>query len=225
MTEAHSNSFFKPLGVDELSRKVLRAVFNHMAYKARGYDVERHCRARFYQRKITNPRNDDDLRVPNQVDGTSTWCLCESEAEDDSTFTRSAHRARRLPSMSALRSSASNVDVRLERKLCYEFDKTVAGHSVLVIEPYTPTPIGANSGEQVQRTHDESSNELDQLRQQMNRLDLIDSVDKRLRKVEYNLPRLDSQVDLLTKMQLAGMTSHPQAQAPSGPREKDYDMT
>ena len=74
--------------------------------------------------------------------------------------------------MSALRSSASNVDVRLERKLCYEFDKvkekgqlsllyrtqyakpvagptttvstvqTVAGHSVLVIEPYTPTPIG-----------------------------------------------------------------------------------
>ena len=82
MTEAHSNSFFKPLGVDELSRKVRRAVFNHLAYKARGYDVERHCRARFYQREITNPRNDDDLRVPNQVDGTSTWCLC-TDAEND----------------------------------------------------------------------------------------------------------------------------------------------
>ena len=74
--------------------------------------------------------------------------------------------------MSALRSSASKADVRLERKLRYEFAKlkvkgqlrslyrtqnaksvagptlnvstvqTVAGHSVLVSKPYTPTPIG-----------------------------------------------------------------------------------
>ena len=96
----------------------------------------------------------------------------ESEANDDSTFTRWAHRARRLPSMSALRSSASKADVRLERKLRYEFAKlkakgqlrslypaqyakpvadptttvstvqTVAGHSALVSEPYTPTSIG-----------------------------------------------------------------------------------
>ena len=47
----------------------------------------------------------------------------ESEAEDDSTFTRWAHRARRLPSMIALRCSASKADVRLERKLRYEFAK------------------------------------------------------------------------------------------------------
>ena len=50
----------------------------------------------------------------------------ESEANDDSTFTRWAHRAHRarwLPSMSDLRSSASKADVRLERKTRYEFAK------------------------------------------------------------------------------------------------------
>ena len=50
----------------------------------------------------------------------------ESEAEDDSTFIRWAHRARRLPSMSALRSSATKAEVRLERKLRYEFVKLKA---------------------------------------------------------------------------------------------------
>uniref|UniRef100_M4B3X6 Uncharacterized protein n=1 Tax=Hyaloperonospora arabidopsidis (strain Emoy2) TaxID=559515 RepID=M4B3X6_HYAAE len=74
--------------------------------------------------------------------------------------------------MNALRASASKADVRLERKLRYEFAKlkakgqlrslyrtqyakpvvgqtttvstvqAVAGHSVLVSEPCTPTPIG-----------------------------------------------------------------------------------
>ena len=44
--------------------------------------------------------------------------------------------------------------------------------------------------DQVQRVCEQSSTELDQLREQMNRLDSTDSVDKRLRKVEYNLPRL-----------------------------------
>ena len=78
--------------------------------------------------------------------------------------------------------------------------------------------------DQVQRAHEQSSTELAQFREQMNHLDSIDLVDKRLRKVEYNMPRLDGQVDLLTKMQLAETTSHPQAQAPSGPREKDHDM-
>ena len=95
-----------------------------------------------------------------------------SEAENDNTFTRWSYRARRLPSMNALRASASKADVRLERKLRYEFAKlkakgqlrslyrtqyakpvvgqtttvstvqAVAGHSVLVSEPCTPTPIG-----------------------------------------------------------------------------------
>ena len=76
----------------------------------------------------------------------------------------------------------------------------------------------------MQRAHEHSVTELDQLREQMNRLGSIDSVDKLLQKVEYNLPRLDGQVELLTKMYLTGKTSHPQAQAPSGPREKDHDM-
>ena len=78
--------------------------------------------------------------------------------------------------------------------------------------------------DQVQRLHEQSSTELDQLREQVNRLGSIDSVDKRLRKVEYNLPRMDGQVELLTKLQLAGTTSHPQAKAPSVQREKDHDM-
>ena len=47
----------------------------------------------------------------------------QSEAEDGSTFARWAQRKRRLSSMDALRSSASKSDVRLERKLCYEFAK------------------------------------------------------------------------------------------------------
>ena len=45
----------------------------------------------------------------------------ESEAEDDNTFTRWDHRARRLPSMNAFKASASKAGVRLECKLRYEF--------------------------------------------------------------------------------------------------------
>ena len=87
-------------------------------------------------------------------------------------FTRWDHRARRLHSMNAVRARASKADVLLERALRYDFAKlkakvqlrpmyrtryakpvagqtsiystvqTVAGHSVLVREPYTLTPIG-----------------------------------------------------------------------------------
>uniref|UniRef100_M4BB72 Uncharacterized protein n=1 Tax=Hyaloperonospora arabidopsidis (strain Emoy2) TaxID=559515 RepID=M4BB72_HYAAE len=78
--------------------------------------------------------------------------------------------------------------------------------------------------DQVQRAREKSSTELAQLREQMNRLGSIDSIDKRLRKVEYNLPRRDGHMELLTKMQLSGTTSLLKAQAPPGPREKDYDM-
>ena len=78
--------------------------------------------------------------------------------------------------------------------------------------------------DQLQHAREQSSTELAQLREQMKRLGSIDSFDKRLRKVDYSLPRLDEQVKHLTKMQLVGTTSHPQAQAPSGPRENDHDM-
>ena len=122
-----------------------------------------------YQIKLTEQAR--DASVPTQRTVPVVLYPGESGAEDDSTLTRWAHRARRLPSMSALRSSASKADVRLERKLRYEFAKlkaegqprslyrtqyakpaagptttvstvqTVAGHSVLVSEPYTPTSI------------------------------------------------------------------------------------
>ena len=45
--------------------------------------------------------------------------------------------------------------------------------------------------DQVQRAREQSSTELAQLHHQVNRLGPIDSFYKRLRKVEYNLPRLD----------------------------------
>uniref|UniRef100_M4BE99 Uncharacterized protein n=1 Tax=Hyaloperonospora arabidopsidis (strain Emoy2) TaxID=559515 RepID=M4BE99_HYAAE len=68
--------------------------------------------------------------------------------------------------------------------------------------------------DQVRRAREQSSTELTQVSERINRLVSIESVDKRLRKVEYNLSWLDGQVELLTKMQLAGTTSHPQ----------DYDL-
>ena len=76
---------------------------------------------------------------------------------------------------------------------------------------------------QVQRSRQYSSTELAQLRDQVTRFGSIDSVDKRLRKVEYNLALIDDPVDLLTKMQLSGTTSLLHAQAPSGPSERDHD--
>ena len=77
--------------------------------------------------------------------------------------------------------------------------------------------------DQVQRAREQSSTELAQLRRQMNRFGSIESVDKRLRKVEFNLPRLYGQVELLTKMHLTGTTFLLQTKAPSGPREKNHD--
>ena len=76
----------------------------------------------------------------------------------------------------------------------------------------------------MQRAREQSSTELTQLREQMNRLGSVNTVDKRMRKVEYKLPRLDSQVDLLATMDLSGSTSLLQAQAPSESREKDHNM-
>uniref|UniRef100_M4BW59 Uncharacterized protein n=1 Tax=Hyaloperonospora arabidopsidis (strain Emoy2) TaxID=559515 RepID=M4BW59_HYAAE len=188
--------------------------------------------------------------------------------------------------MSTLRSSASKADVRLERKLRYEFAKLKAKGQLrsLYRTQYAKTSCWSNHNcfdyagsrgsldvderalhphtywwealgckrtrsatlknvngtaldqsvterkklqeklDQVQRAHEQSSTELDQLREKMNRLGWINSVDKRLRKVVYNLPHLDGQVELLTKMQLSGTTSLPQTQVPSGPREKGHDM-
>ena len=45
----------------------------------------------------------------------------ERESDEDMAFVRWVHRTRRLPSITALRASFSKADVRLERKLRYEF--------------------------------------------------------------------------------------------------------
>ena len=76
----------------------------------------------------------------------------------------------------------------------------------------------------MQLGREQSSTELAHLREQMNSIGFIDSVDKRLQKVEYNLPCLDDQVELLTTIQLAGTKYLLQVQAPSSPREKDHDL-
>ena len=52
--------------------------------------------------------------------------LGENECEEDNEFIRWVHRARHLSSMIALWSSASAADVRLERKLRYEYAKLKA---------------------------------------------------------------------------------------------------
>ena len=76
----------------------------------------------------------------------------------------------------------------------------------------------------MQRAREQSSTELAQLRELMNRLGSIDSVEKRLQKVEYNLHRLDGQMELLMKLHLTGTTFLLQAPAPFSPREKGHDM-
>ena len=50
----------------------------------------------------------------------------ETESEEDNDFIHWVHRVRRLSSMWALRASASAADVRLERKLRYEYAKLKA---------------------------------------------------------------------------------------------------
>ena len=50
----------------------------------------------------------------------------EDEGEDNIEFIRWVHRARRLSSMMALRASENAVDIRLERKLRFEYAKLKA---------------------------------------------------------------------------------------------------
>ena len=125
-----------------------------------------------YQLKVTEQAR--GASVPTQRMIPVVLYLGESEAEDDNTFTRWAYRASRLPSMNVFRASASKADIRLERKLLYEFAELkakdqlrslyrnqyakpvagqtttvsavqkVAGHSALASELYIPTPIGGN---------------------------------------------------------------------------------
>ena len=77
-----------------------------------------------YQIKVTEQAR--GASVPTQRTIPVVLYPGKSEADDDSTFNRRAHRARQFPSMSAFRSSASKTDDRLERKLRYDFAKLKA---------------------------------------------------------------------------------------------------
>ena len=59
-----------------------------------------------------------------------------------------------------------------------------------------------------------------QLREKINLFSSIESIDKRMRKVGYNLLRLDVQVGLVTNIHLSGTTYFVRAQAPLGSRVK-----
>uniref|UniRef100_M4C1B6 Uncharacterized protein n=1 Tax=Hyaloperonospora arabidopsidis (strain Emoy2) TaxID=559515 RepID=M4C1B6_HYAAE len=128
--------------------------------------------------------------------------------------------------MNALRASASKADVRLERKLRYEFAKLKAKRQLRSLyrtqqsrvtrhwrASRTPPHLLVGSALGCKLTLSATLKNVNG----MNRLGSIDLVNKRLRKVEYNLPWLDGQVELLTKLQLAGTTSLLHVQAPSGP--------
>ena len=125
ITKAHSEYRFKPLSVDELLRKFSRQPLTtwptgREATTSEDIDERDALRDRYltpeattiseYQLKLMEQAR--GASVPTQITVPVVLYTGESEAEDDSTFTRWAQRARRLPSMSALRSSASKTDAR-----------------------------------------------------------------------------------------------------------------
>uniref|UniRef100_M4BHW3 Uncharacterized protein n=1 Tax=Hyaloperonospora arabidopsidis (strain Emoy2) TaxID=559515 RepID=M4BHW3_HYAAE len=53
----------------------------------------------------------------------ASWIIGELASEEDNTFIRWVNKARLLSSINALRSSTDKADLRLERKLRYDFAK------------------------------------------------------------------------------------------------------
>ena len=72
----------------------------------------------------------------------------ETQDEEDSAFVRWVHRVRRLSSMYSLRASADLADVRLERKLRYDYAKLKARGQLRMRRRYaSATPVAASSGQ------------------------------------------------------------------------------
>ena len=134
--EAYSDYRFKPLSVDELLRKFAGQPLTTWptgSEAATSDDIaERDALSERYLTPEATSISEYQIILTEQARGASiptqqtipvVLYLGESESEDNSTFTRWAQRARRLASMNARRDSASKAEVRLERKLHYEFAK------------------------------------------------------------------------------------------------------
>ena len=80
IAEAHSDYRFNPLSVDELFAGQPLTIWPTGREASTSDDIAE--RGALREREILDARSDDDLRVPNRVDGTSTWCLC-TDAEND----------------------------------------------------------------------------------------------------------------------------------------------
>ena len=74
----------------------------------------------------------------------------ETTDEEDGAFARWVHRTRRLSSMYALRASANVVDMRLERKLRYDYAKLTARGQLRNRTRYaSATTVAASAGQTV----------------------------------------------------------------------------
>ena len=74
----------------------------------------------------------------------------ETKDEEDNDFIRWVHRTRRLSSMYALRASVSVTDVRLERKLRYDYDKLKSRGRLRNSTRYaSATTVAASAGQTV----------------------------------------------------------------------------
>ena len=78
----------------------------------------------------------------------------ETTDEEDDALVRCVYRTRRLSSMCALRSSANVADVRLERKLRYDYAKLKArGQFRNRMRNASATKVAASAGQTVTTTH------------------------------------------------------------------------
>jgi len=79
--------------------------------------------------------------VPNMRTYPVVLLAGETAQEDDVLFRNWVERARQLPSLDALRASFSDVDVRLERRLLFEYTKVKSKRVGPSSSPRPPGPV------------------------------------------------------------------------------------